>query len=275
MELWYTEKQTENHGITSKITRTLHTEKTEFQDLAVLETIQFGRMLTLDGLVMTTIEDEFVYHEMITHVPLNTHANPERVLVIGGGDGGTIREVVKHPQVKQVVLVEIDRRVVEVSREYLPEISCALDNPKVTVLYEDGIKYVREHKNEFDIIVIDSTDPIGPAVGLFSLEFYRHAAEALKDDGIMVAQTESPFFNKELITQVNRDIGSVFPITKLYLAHIPTYPSGTWSFTMGSKKYDPETADLSHWPGYATRYYTPELHRSAFKLPQFVGELVK
>ena len=275
MELWYTEKQTENVGITCKVSHSLHTEKTEFQDMAVIETLQFGRMLVLDGMVQTCIKDEFVYHEMITHVPLNTHANPKNVLVIGGGDGGAIREIVKHPAVEKATLVEIDRRVVEVSKEYLPEISCGLDNPKVTVIYDDGIKHVRENPDTYDVILVDSTEPVGPAVELFSGSFYSSIFTALKEDGLFVAQTESPFYNADLITNCYREISGVFPLTKLYLASIPTYPSGLWSFTMGSKKYDPENLDVSLVPDYPTRYYSPRVHRGAFMLPRLVEELVK
>lgn len=275
MELWYTEKQTENHGITSKITRTLHTEKSEFQDIAVIDTVEFGRMLTLDGLVMTTIRDEFVYHEMITHIALNTHANPKKVLVVGGGDGGAIREIIKHPAVEKATLVEIDGRVIEVSKQYLPEIAGALGDPKVEVLVDDGIKHLADKADTYDVICIDSTDPIGPAEGLFAADFYRSVYRSLREDGIMVAQTESPFFNAGLITRVNKDISEIFPITRLYLAAIPTYPSGLWSFTMGSKKYDPLEVDETKIPEYPTKYYSPRIHKSVFALPKFVEDLIK
>ncbi|MDA8212761.1 MAG: polyamine aminopropyltransferase [Clostridia bacterium] len=275
MELWYTEKQTENHGITSKITRTLHTEKSEFQDIAVIDTVEFGRMLTLDGLVMTTIRDEFVYHEMITHLALNTHANPKKVLVVGGGDGGAIREIIKHPAVEKATLVEIDGRVIEVSKQYLPEIAGALGDPKVEVLVDDGIKHLADKADTYDVICIDSTDPIGPAEGLFAADFYQSVYRSLKEDGIMVAQTESPFFNAGLITRVNKDISEIFPITRLYLAAIPTYPSGLWSFTMGSKKYDPLEVDETKIPEYPTKYYSPRIHKSVFALPKFVEDLIK
>ncbi|AEG61612.1 polyamine aminopropyltransferase [Desulforamulus ruminis] len=276
MELWFTEKDTvPGLALSVKVNKVLHREKTDFQDLAIVDTPIFGRMLFLDNIIMTNIKDEFVYHEMISHVALNTHPNPQKVLVIGGGDGGAIREIIKHPKVEKAVLVEIDRRVVETSKEYLPEIACGLDDPKVEVLYEDGIKYVNEHKNEFDVIIVDSTDPIGPAVGLFESNFYKSCYDSLKEDGIFVAQTESPYYNEELIPQIQKNLRALYPITKLYLAFIPTYPGGCWSFTMGCKKYDPETVDLSNWPGYPTRYYNPEIHKAAFVLPNFVRELIK
>lgn len=275
MELWYTERGiVPGLGLSVEVSKVLHEEQTDFQHLAIVDTPRFGRMLWLDNIIMTNIKDEFVYHEMISHVALNTHPNPKKVLVIGGGDGGVIREIIKHPSVEKAILVEIDRRVVETSKQYLPEIACGLDDPKVEVLYEDGIKYVENHKNEFDIIITDSTDPIGPAVGLFEGSFYKSCYDALKEDGIFVAQTESPYYDEELIPKVQKDIRSLYPITKLYLAFIPTYPGGCWSFTMGSKKYDPETVDLSAKPTYTTRYYNHDVHKAAFMLPNFVRELI-
>ena len=274
MELWFTEKQTPNMGFSCKVKKTLHKEKSEFQEIDMIETEQYGRMLTLDGLVMTTIEDEFVYHEMITHVPLFTHKNPKKVLVIGGGDGGAIREILKHPSVEEAVLVEIDGRVVEVCKQYLPEISCGLSDKRAKVIIDDGIKYIKEHKNEFDVITVDSTDPIGPAVGLFAAEFYKAVFDALKYDGIFVAQTESPFANKDLIKRVFKDIKSIFPITRLYTASIPTYPTGYWSFTMGSKKYDPLEVDENKLPNIETRYFTPQLLKASFAVPKFVQDLL-
>lgn len=275
MELWYTEFQTPAVGITCKTKKTLHTEKTKYQELALIETEQFGRMLVLDGTVQTTIEDEFVYHEMITHIPLFTHRNPKKALVIGGGDGGTIREIIKHPTIEKAVLVEIDERVVEVCRKNLPEISCALDDKRVEINITDGIRYVKEHKNEFDVVIVDSTDPVGPAVGLFAVDFYNSIYEALTEDGIFVAQTESPFYHKDLIRGVFKDIKSLFPVTRLYTCAIPTYPSGYWSFTMGSKRYDPLETDISGLAPVNTRYYCPEIHKSVFALPKFVADIIK
>ncbi len=274
MELWYTEYQTPNVGITCKTVQTLHTERTKYQELALIETAQFGKMLVLDGTVQTTTKDEFVYHEMITHIPLFTHKNPKSVLVIGGGDGGSIREILKHPSVEKAVLVEIDEQVVDVCKKYLPEISCALSSPRAQVVIGDGIKYVAEHKNEFDILLVDSTDPVGPAVGLFQRSFYKAVHNALKEDGIFVAQTESPFFQGDLIKSVYKDVSSVFSIARLYTCAIPTYPSGFWSFTMGSKKYDPLKTDTSKIPELDTKYYSSEIHKASFALPKFARDLV-
>ncbi|MGE5583426.1 MAG: polyamine aminopropyltransferase [Bacillota bacterium] len=275
MELWYTEKQTPNLGFSCKITRTLHTEQTPYQDLAVIDTVQYGKMLVLDGMVMTTEVDEFVYHEMITHIALNTHPHPERTLVVGGGDGGAIREILKHSSVREAVLAEIDRRVVEVSQQYLPSIAGALTDSRVTLAIGDGVEHVRQSKNKYDVILIDSTEPIGPAVGLFSRQFYQDVFAALKPDGIMVAQSESPFINQDVIKMIHANLKGVFPLKYLYTANIPTYPSGLWSFTIASKKYDPLKADPTQFPKLKTKYYTPEVHFGAFRLPRFVQDLVE
>lgn len=277
MGIWFTERQTENVGITCRIGKTLSAPgDTGIQEMAVVETKQFGKMLILDGTVQTTIGDEFVYHEMISHVPLFTHPNPKKVLVIGGGDGGTIREIVKHPSVEEAHLVEIDGSVIEVSKKFLPEISCELDNPKVKIIITDGIEYMKTVKNYYDVIIVDSPDPVGPAEGLFKNTFYQDICDALKEDGLFVAQTESPFYHEELISRVTGSIHEIFPITKLYLASIPTYPSGLWSFTMGSKKYNPlETPDSHFQREMKTRYYTPNIHKAVFALPKFVEDMVK
>lgn len=276
MELWYTEKQTPVFGITAKIRETLVTEKTEFQDLAMIDTEEFGRMLVLDGMVMTTVKDEFVYHEMVAHPALNTHPNPKHVLVVGGGDGGVIREVLKHPEVEKAVLVEIDGKVIEYSKKYLPEIAGELDNPRVEVLVNDGYMHIIESKNKYDVIMVDSTEPVGPAAPLFERGFYQGIYEALKEDGIFVAQTDNPWFKADLIQQVNKDVKEIFPIVHVYGANIPTYPSGLWTFTMGSKVHDPLQVDETTIPEMeSNKYYTPRLHKAAFVLPKFVEDLCK
>ncbi|MDK2821398.1 MAG: spermidine synthase [Clostridia bacterium] len=272
---WFSELQTPDLAISLKVKETLHYEKTPYQELAVVDTEAYGRTLLLDNIIMTTVKDEFFYHEMISHVPLNTHPNPRNVLVIGGGDGGVIREVVKHPTVEKATLVEIDARVVANAKEYLPEIAVALDDARVEVRYEDGIEHVRLMEDTYDVIIVDSTDPIGPAVGLFSAEFYRNVYKSLKADGLFVAQTESPFFSGKLIRRIQDDLAQIFPINRLYLATIPTYPGGLWSFSLGSKEYDPLRIDWKRAPQVATRYYTPAIHQGAFALPPFVQEILE
>ncbi len=272
MEFWVTEYQTPALGFSCKTTETLRVEKTPFQDLAVVVTEQFGKMLLLDGMVMTTDRDEFVYHEMITMVALNSHPDPRKVLIIGGGDGGALREVLRHPKVEKGVLVEIDARVMDAARDFFPELACSFNDPKAELIVDDGIKYIQEHKNEFDIIIVDSTEPVGPAVVLFSPEFYQSCFEALKEDGMLVAQSESPFFNSEVIQMVYGGISQTFPMTDLYLASIPTYPSGLWSFTIGSKKHDPQEVKTVN--DFSLKYYNEGVHKAAFNLPAFVQKII-
>ncbi|MCZ8538114.1 spermidine synthase [Paenisporosarcina quisquiliarum] len=270
---WFTEKQTENFGITMKVNRTLHTEQTDFQLLEMAETAEWGNMLFLDGMVMTSEKDEFVYHEMVAHVPLFTHPNPENVLVVGGGDGGVIREIMKHPQVKKATLVDIDGKVIEYSKKYLPTIASELENPRVDVQVGDGFMHIAEAENQYDVIMVDSTEPVGPAVNLFTKGFYAGISKALKEDGIFVAQSDNPWFTPDLIKQVQKDVKEIFPITRLYTANIPTYPSGLWCFTLGSKKHDPLTVEDARFHEIDTKYYTKELHKAAFVLPKFVKDL--
>jgi spermidine synthase len=274
-EIWFTEKQTDHYGITMKLKETYVREQTDFQDLAMVETEEWGTMLLLDGMVMTTDRDEFVYHEMVAHPALFTHPNPEHVLVVGGGDGGVIREILKHPKVKRAVLVDIDGKVIEYSKKYLPQIASGLDDPRVEVIVNDGFMHIHDHKNTYDVIMVDSTEPVGPAVQLFTRGFYQGIYDALKEDGMFVAQTDNPWFKSDLIRSVSRDVKAVFPIVRTYWANVPTYPSGLWTFTLGSKKYDPLDVDDSQIPEIDTKYYSPRLHKAAFVLPKFVEDLVK
>lgn len=270
MSVWFTEDQVPGLRLSCRVTRVLHREQTPYQHLAVLETDVFGRVLTLDGVIQTTEHDEFIYHELITHIAMCSHGgNPRRVLIIGGGDGGTMREVLRYPQVAACHLVEIDQRVVTVCREYLPSLSSAMDDPRAQVIIADGIEYVRDVREEYDLIIVDSTDPIGPAVGLFSAEFYANVHRALAVDGMCVAQTESAFHNAGWFPAIFGRIARNFPIARLYLGAIPSYPGGPWSFTAGSKIYDP--AEPVRPPPVDLRYYNPDLHRAVFALPNYVA----
>ena len=276
MGIWFTEKQTEHFGITAQITKTHVNEQTDYQQLAIVETVEFGNMLLLDGMVMTTERDEFVYHEMVAHIPLNSHPNPEHVLVVGGGDGGAVREVLKHPEVMSVTLVEIDGKVVEYSKQFLPAIAGALDDPRVTVKITDGFMHIAESEQAYDVIMVDSTEPVGPAVNLFTKGFYEGIKKALKKDGLFVAQTDNPWFQPGLLREAYKDIEETFPVAKIYTCNIPTYPSGLWTFTVGSKTYDPEHVENSRLKrALDTKYYTPAIHRAAFALPKFVEDLRK
>lgn len=273
MELWFTEYQTNSLGFSCKITDVLRKEETKYQTLAVVDTVQFGKMLLLDGMVMTTDLDEYVYHEMISQVALNSHPNPRKVLIIGGGDGGALREVVNHPHVEKGTLVEIDAKVIEASKDFFPKLSSSFAHEKAEVIIDNGIEFVKKHKDCFDLVIVDSTEPVGPAIELFSPGFYENVFTALHEDGFLVVQSESPFINPEVIKTAYGGIAGIFPITKLYLASIPTYPSGLWSFTIGSKKYDPEVVQTKN--GQNKKYYSPEIHEAAFVLPPFVRKIIQ
>jgi spermidine synthase len=275
LSIWFTEKQTKNFGITAKIKQTYHSEQTDFQKLDMVETAEFGNMLLLDGMVMTTEKDEFVYHEMVAHVPLFTHPDPKNVLVVGGGDGGVIREILKHPGVEKATLVEIDGKVIEYSKEYLPSIAGKLDDPRVDVQVDDGFMHIAKSEGTYDVIMVDSTEPVGPAVNLFTKGFYEGISKALKEDGVFVAQTDNPWFQQDLIRTVFRDVRETFPITRLYTANIPTYPSGLWTFTIGSKKHDPLEVPDERFHDMDTKYYTKAIHKAAFALPKFVEDLTR
>jgi len=272
MELWFSEYQSKNVKFSLRIKDMLYSVKTPYQLLCVFETCDMGRIMTLDDVIQLTTKDEFIYHEMMSHVPLFTHKSPEKVLVIGGGDGGTIREILKHP-VKEVHLVEIDEQVVEASKKFFPSLSSGFSDPRTKIFYEDGIEFVKNNK-VYDVIIIDSTDPLGPAVGLFSREFYKNVFNALNEDGIMVAQTESPFLYGEFLRRVSGDISSFFKFTHIYTAVIPTYPGAFWSFTMGSKSINPVSVDTDTIPDIDTKYYSREIHKSCFILPPFVREMI-
>ena len=280
MEFWFSEKQTKDVKFSIRVDRQLYSGQSEFQRIDIFESPEFGRFLTLDGYMMLTEKDEFIYHEMITHIPMAVHPKAEKVLVIGAGDGGVIRELVRYPEIKQIDLVEIDDMVVEVCRKYLPKTACCLDDERVNIRYEDGLKYIRRCENKYDLIIVDSTDPFGPGEGLFTREFYGNCYKALKEDGIMGNQHESPFYEEDAraCQRAHRNITETFPVSRVYQAHIPTYPSGHWLFGFASKKYHP----LKHlrekeWNtrGIQTRYYTTTLHKGAFYLPAYVEELLK
>jgi len=278
MDLWFTEYHTDNARFSIKVDKPVISLKSEFQRIDVFDSYDFGRILVLDGYLMLTEKDEFIYHEMMTHVPMAVNPEIHDVLVIGAGDGGVVRELVKYKSINRIDMVEIDKLVVEVCREYLPQTSCKLDDPRVHIYYEDGIEFVRRKCNEYDLIIVDSTDPFGPGEGLFSREFYGNCFKALKVSGIMVNQHESPYYpNDALVMQKTHEkIKSVFPVAMIYQAHIPTYPSGHWLFGFASKGLDP-IGDLSiNWNslGLKTRYYNTDLHKGCFALPNYVKELI-
>lgn len=268
------EIHTEGYSVNWTVTDILYREKTPYQELAVVETVEFGRALVLDGIVQTTERDEFIYHEMMSHVPLFSHPGAEEVLIIGGGDGGVLREVLKHP-VQKVDLVEIDRRVVEVCRRYLPELACSFDDPRARVFYEDGVEYVKKTKNKYDVVIVDGSDPVGPAVVLYESSFYADIEKILKEDGLVVAQAESPIFFAASFCRVVANIKKVFPVSRVYLACVPTYVSGFWAFAAGSKGPDPSRPRSGKAAVDGLKYYTEEMHKASFVLPPFVARLIE
>ena len=280
MELWFTEMHTPNVKMSIRVDKQLYTEDSEFQRIDVFQSEEFGRFLTLDGIMMLTEKDEFIYHEMITHVAMASNPDVKKVLVIGAGDGGTIRELTRYKTIERIDMVEIDERVVAVCREYLRKTACRLDDSRVHIYYEDGLKYVRRKENEYDLIIVDSTDPFGPGEGLFTSEFYGNCFNALTKNGILVNQHESPYYSDDAraMQRAHRRIKEFFPICKVYQAHIPTYPSGHWLFGFASKKYHPiNDFNPVKWSMLEinTRYYNTRLHAGAFALPNYVEELLR
>lgn len=254
--------------------RVIAEEKTPFQKMTIIETEAYGRALTLDGIVQTTEGDEHIYHEMMTHIPLFAHPNPKRVLIIGGGDGGIAREALRHPGIEKVVMVEIDPSVVKFCRRYIPKIcGNAFGHPKFELVIDDGAKYVRETDERFDVAIIDSTDPIGPATVLFETAFYRNVARVLRKPGIMVRQTGSSFLQPWEMPEASQRLKKVFRVVAPYVAAVPTYIGGFFGFLFASNGIQPLRATPAQLEAryrrarLVCRYYTPAIHRACFSLP--------
>ena len=277
MELWFSEYHSQYVRFSLKVKEQLYNKQSDFQHIAILDTYEFGRVLVLDGYLMVTEKDEFVYHDMIVHVPMAVNPDIKKVLVIGAGDGGSIRELCRYPHLEHIDMVEIDPMVVEACKEFIPQTACSLDDPRVHIYYEDGLKYVRHKENEYDLILVDSTDPFGPGEGLFTREFYGNCYKALNDKGILVNQHESTFYNEytDAMKRVHQMLKGIFPKVSVYQAHIPTYPSGHWLFGYASKHFDPIKdlkADAWNKLGIKTKYYNTDLHIGAFAIPNYVKE---
>jgi len=279
MELWFTEEHTDNVRFSIRIDRHIESIQSDFQKIDVFQSTEFGKVLVIDGFVMLTEKDEFIYHEMITHVPMSVNPNIKNILVIGAGDGGTVRELTRYNSVEKIDMVEIDKRVVDVCMEHIPQTAAKLNDKRVNLFFEDGLKFVKTKSNEYDLIIVDSTDPIGPGFELFTHEFYENCFNALKEEGILVNQHESPYYKREseAMQRAHKKIKTVFPVARVYQAHIPTYGSGHWLFGFASKKYDPiENINEREWNslGLNTKYYNTVLHKGAFALPNYVIELL-
>ena len=280
MELWFSDYHTEDVKLDIKIEKQLFGADTDFQRIDVFESKEFGRFISCDGTIVFSEKDEFVYDEMIVHVPMAVHPHVRKVLVIGGGDGGVARELTHYDEIEEIDVVETDHVFIDVCRDYFPDNACGLDDPRVTVFNANGLRFLRTKVDEYDLIISDAIDPLGHAAGLFTKEFYGNCFRALKEDGIMVYQHGSPFYDEdeETCRAMHRKASHSFPISRVYQAHIPTCPSGYWLFGFASKKYHPiDDLDADAWKALnmRTRYYTARLHVGAFYLPAFLEEMLR
>jgi spermidine synthase len=269
---WFTERYFHKNVATSfKIKSVLHTEQSQYQKIDVLETEAVGRLLLLDGKTMVSDHDEFVYHEVMGHIPSMVHPKIKNVLIIGGGDGGIVREYVKHPEIERIDLVEIDVRVIDVSREFFPDCTSGLSDKRVNIRTEDGVEYIKTFKNFFDVIIIDSTDPEDFAAGLFTQEFYRHVSDALTENGIMMAQTENPFYDEYGIKKFYDNLREVYPVVKSFTGPMMIYPGVFWTFAFASKGLLPINLNEAKIPMMnelekKLKWYNMDWHKGAFSL---------
>ena len=280
MEMWFSELHTTNVKLSMRIERQLCSVESDCQRIDVLVSDEFGKFLALDGEILFSEKDEFIYDEMVTHVPMAVHPAVKNVLIIGGADGGVAKELINYKTIERIDGVEPDETLAEVCREYFPELACGLDDERVNVYIQDGLRFLRSKTDEYDLIINDATDPFGYTEGLFTKEFYGSCYKALKEDGIMVYQHGSPFYSedKEECVKMHRKAYQAFPVSRVYQAHIPTCSSGYWLFGFASKKYHP-LIDFKpdEWKklGIKTRYYTTNLHRGAFMLPKYVEDMLE
>jgi len=280
--VWFTDRD-ENIALSIRYTGKIYFEKkSHIQNVRILESEAFGKMLTINNTFMCTERDEANYHEMIAHPAIFTHGRISNALIIGGGDGGTARELLRHNNMEEVTLVEIDKNVIDASREHLPTLSSSFNDPRLKILVADGIKYIEEQKaKSLDMIIVDSSDPVGQAEGLFTKDFYMNTYNTLKENGVLVIQGESPYFNTNVFIDTYKILSEIFGAdnVKTILFHIPSYPSGTWSFHIAHKdKFDPEATQSSiikeFCCSHQLKYYNEEIHYSAFCLPTFVKDML-
>jgi spermidine synthase len=248
-----------------EVTKILYSGKSRFQEIMVFENPFFGRVLVLDGVVQITEKDEFFYHEMLVHVVMNSHPDPRRVIVIGGGDGGTVREVLRHKSVEKVYFIEIDEEVINISKKFFPSVASGMKDRRVEIKCMDGAEFVRERKADIDVVIVDSTDIVGFAKSLFTKKFFRSIRDCLAADGMFVSLSESLHFHKDIVVGVQETMKSVFPVVDLYTAPIATYAGNWWTFSVGSMGLNPR--EIRRKDRIRTKYYSPDIHRSAF-LPE-------
>ena len=280
MGFWFEEYHTANTKFGIRVGEQLYHGESEYQKIDVFDSPEFGRVLTSNGSVIFTDQEEFVYDEMVVHVPMAVHPNVKRVLVLGGGDGGVARELAHYNEIEIIDVVEPDKMFVDVSRKFFPNNAVGLDDVRVRIHYEDGLRFLRKCSDQYDLIINDATDPLGHEAGLFTKEFYGNCFKALHEDGIMVYQHGSPFFDEdeESCRSMHRKAYRIFPINRVYQAHIPTCAAGYWLFGFASKKYHPlKDFDAERWDarGIKTWYYTTHLHRGAFMLPKYVEDMLE
>jgi spermidine synthase len=245
-----------------EVEKILYKGKSKYQEIMVFENTYFGKILTLDGIVQLTERDEFFYHEMLAHVALHAHPDPKRVVVIGGGDGGTVREVCKHPGVEKVYFIEIDPEVIRISQEFFPAVSASVEDPRVEIKNMDGAEFVKSRSSDIDVVLVDSTDPIGFARTLFSDEFFSSVQGALAEEGFYVTHSESLLLHADMVKEVQLSLRKTFPVVDLYTAPIATYPGNWWAFDIGSRKLDPRIMRRAF--AMETKYYDDEIHEHAF-----------
>lgn len=280
MEIWFSELHTDNVKLSVRIDRQIFSGASEYQRIDVFESEEFGKFIALDGAIVFSEKDEFIYDEMVTHVPMAVHPDVKNVLIIGGGDGGVAKELLRYPGIRSIDVVETDRLFVKVCKEIFPRLSAGLKDERVRVYYDDGLRFLRSKCEVYDLIINDSTDPFGYTEGLFTKEFYGSCYKALRKDGIMVYQHGSPFYSEDEMAcrSMHRKAYRSFPISRVYQAHIPTCASGYWLFGFASKKYHP-VADFKpeKWNRLEidTKYYTTNLHMGAFMLPRYVEALLE
>jgi spermidine synthase len=277
-ENWFTEVYPK-HGsaLSIEVKSKLHDEQTPFQRIEIFDTIWLGRLMVIDGCTMVSDRDNFLYHEMMTHPAIYTHENPRKVWIIGGGDCGSLKEVLKHPDISEAVQIEIDERVTRLAEKYFPDLCSSNADPRARLLFVDGIKWVKEAASEsVDLIIVDSTDPVGPAEGLFNEAFYRECHRCLSPKGILVQQSESPLFHVPLLESMHVTMRAAgFTATRTFFFPQFIYPSGWWSGTMAGKDdLSQFRADAAGNKSFVTRYYNPEIHRAAFAQPQYLLDLL-
>lgn len=280
MDLWYSELHTDNVKFSIKIDKQLHSSQSEFQRIDVFDSVEYGRFLTLDGYLMLTEKDDFIYHEMLVHIPMAVNMDIKKVLVIGAGNGGVARELSDFKTIEKIDVVEIDEQLVEVAKEFFPYEAAGFDDPRVTLYVQDALKFMRHSKIKYDLIIVDSSDPYGPGEVLFTKEFYGHCYNILEDDGILVNQHESPFYENDanILKRIHKRIAKTFEVSQIYEAHIPSFPAGHWTFGFASKGLDAIKdlkADAWNALDLDTEYYNTDLHCGAFALPNYVKELLK